>query len=63
MAELPGSPRTRLLFSTGFATLLQLLAMILLATDKISGSEAVPILGIVLIFGLLPAIAFVRSRS
>ena len=63
MAELPGSTRTRLLFSTGFATFLQLLAMILITTDKISGGEAVPMLGIVLIFGLLPAMAFIKSRS
>lgn len=62
MAELPGSTRSRFLFATGFTTVLQLLTMIFLATDKITSRGAVPMLGIVVIFGLLPAMAFIKSR-
>jgi len=50
------------LFATGFASLLQLLVMVGLATDRIAVSAVVPILGIVLVFGLLPAMAFIKSR-
>ena len=63
MTNNPNSTRLTLLFATGFATLLQTLVMILMATDKISNSVAVPMLGIVVIFGILPAMAFIKSKT
>ncbi len=45
------------------AALLQVIVMILLATDRIERSIAVPLLGLVLIFGLMPAGAFAKSKK
>jgi len=42
---------------------LQTLVIILLTTDRIRDSLAVPLLGLVLIFGLIPAAAFVKSKK
>jgi len=46
-----------------FAAVLQTIVMVLLATDRIRSSVAVPFLGLVLIFGLIPAGAFVKSKK
>lgn len=62
MSDKPGSTRLVILFATGFAVLLQLLVMLFLATDRITTGAAVSMLSIVLIFGLLPAMAFIKSK-
>lgn len=46
-----------------FATVLQMAVMILLATDRITTDVAVPMLGGVLIVGLLPALAASRKPA
>ena len=63
MTDKPNSTRVTILFATGFAVLLQILVMVLLATDRITTGAAVPLLGIVVAFGLLPAMAFIRSKT
>ena len=63
MTDKANSNRTRLLFATGFALLLQTLVMVLLATDRMSVRMAVPILGMVVIIGILPAMSFIKSRT
>ena len=45
------------------AAVLQVIIMVLLATDRIKGSMAVPLLALVLIFGIIPAGAFVKSKK
>jgi hypothetical protein len=45
------------------AAILQVIVMVLLAVDRIKFSVAVPLLGLVLIFGLIPAGAFVKSKK
>lgn len=62
MTDKPGPTRKTMLFAIGFAVLLQLLVMLFLATDRITSGTAVSMLSIVLIFGLLPAMAFIKSR-
>ena len=54
MTDMPSSNRKRLLFATGFAALLQMLVMVLIATDRISSGLALALLGIVVIVGILP---------
>ncbi len=52
---------TNLFAMTAFATVLQIVVMILLATDRMSVDLAVPMLGLVLIVGLLPALAALKK--
>ena len=63
MNDTPSSNRKWLLFATGSAALLQLLVMLLMATDRISSGLAVALLGIVVVVGILPAMAFIKSRT
>lgn len=44
------------------AAVVQLLVMILLATDRLGTSSAVPLLALVLIFGLIPAAVFAKAN-
>jgi len=54
---------TTILLLVQSAAVLQIIVMVLLATDRIKGSMAVPLLGLVLLFGLIPAGAFVKSKK
>ena len=55
MTDQPKPGRKTILVLTAFATLLQLAVMILLATDRIRVSLAVPLLALVVIIGFIPA--------
>ncbi len=63
MTDKPNNTRMTLLFATGFAALLQILVMVFLATNRITVSIAIPLLGIVVAFGLLPAMAYIKSKT
>jgi hypothetical protein len=39
------------------------MVMVLLATDRITVSVAVPLLALVVIFGLIPAAVFLKSKK
>lgn len=62
MTDKPIFTRKTILFATGFAALLQLLVMLFLATGRIPSGTAVSMLSLVLIFGLLPAMAYIKSK-
>lgn len=62
MTDKPSPTRKTILFATGFAVLLHLLVMLFLATDRITSGAAVSMLSLVLIFGLLPAMAYIKSK-
>ena len=63
MTDKRNATRVTLLFTTGSAFVLQTLVMILLATDNIATGVAVPLLAIVGAFGLLPAMAYIKSNT
>lgn len=63
MSDKPINTRMILLFAMGFAALLQILVMVLLATNRITISLAIPLLGMVVAFGLLPAMAYIKSKT
>ena len=46
-----------------FAALLQTIVIVLLTTDRITVSLAVPLLALVVIIGLIPAAAFIKSKK
>ena len=63
MADQPKlSEATTLLLIKG-AAVVQTIVMVLLTTDRMGVSLAVPLLGLVLIFGLIPAAAFIKSKK
>ena len=63
MTDQPKAGGATILLLTAFAALLQLTVMVLLATDRIRVSLAIPLLALVLIFGLIPAMAFIKSKK
>lgn len=63
MTDQPKPGGATMLLLTVFAALLQLTVMVLLATDRIRASLVVPLLALVLIFGLIPAMAFIKSKK
>ena len=56
-------PGAKILLSIAFAAILQTMVIVLLTTDKISVSLAVPLLALVIIIGLVPAAAFIKSKK
>jgi len=56
----PSGATTLLLIE--FAVVLQTIVIVLLATDRIAVSVAVPLLALVVIFGLIPAAVFIKSK-
>jgi len=46
-----------------FAVVLQTIVIVLLATERITVSVAVPLLALVVIFGLIPAAVFIKSKK
>ncbi len=63
MTDQPKLGGATVLLLIKFAAVLQTIVMVLLATDRIGISLAVPLLGFVLIFGLIPAAAFIKSKK
>ncbi len=63
MTDQPKPSGAKILLLIKFAALLQTIVMVLLATDRIRASLAVPLLALVLIIGLIPAAAFIKSRK
>jgi hypothetical protein len=62
MAEQPKLTAATVLMLVQVATLVQTIVLVLLATEKIRPSVAVPLLALVVIFGLIPAGAFAKSK-
>ena len=63
MTDQPKLSAATVLLLIKSAAVLQTLVMVLLATDKMGDSLAVPLLGLVVIFGLIPAAAFINSKK
>jgi len=63
MTEQPKLSGATVLFLIKLAAVLQTIVMVLLATDRIAGSLAVPLLALVLIFGLIPAGVFIKPKQ
>ena len=63
MTDQPKPGGATIFLLTAFAALLQLTVMVLLATDRIRVSLAIPLLALVLIFGLIPAMAFIKYKK
>ena len=57
----PSGATTLLLIE--FAVVLQTIVIVLLATERITVSVAVPLLALVVIFGLIPAAVFIKSKK
>jgi len=55
--------RKWLIISVTFATVLQTILIVLLTLKMISGSKAVPILAVILLFGLIPAAAHLKQKE
>ena len=63
MTEQPKLNGATVLLLIKFAALLQTIVIVLLTTDRIRVSLAVPLLALVVIFGLIPAAAFINSKK
>lgn len=63
MTDQPKLSRSTVLLLIKSAAVIQIIVMVLLATDRMGGSLAVPLLALVLIFGLIPAAAFINSKK
>ena len=63
MTDQPKPSGATTLLLVKFAVVLQTIVIVLLATDRIVVSLAVPLLALVVIFGLIPAAAFIRPKK
>ena len=63
MTDQPKLSAATTLLLIQLAAALQAIVMLLLATDRIRDSLVVPLLGIVLVFGLIPAAAFLKPKK
>lgn len=63
MTDQPKPSGATVLLLIQFAALLQTIVIVLLTTDRIRVSLAVPLLALVVIFGLIPAAAFIKSKK
>ena len=63
MTDQPKLSAATTLLLIKLAAALQVIVMVLLATDRIRDSLVVPLLGIVLVFGLIPAAAFLKPKK
>ncbi len=63
MTDQPKLSGATVLLLIKLAAVLQTIVIVLLTTDRIGVSLAVPLLGLVLIFGLIPAAAFTKSKK
>jgi hypothetical protein len=63
MAEQPRLSGRTVLLLVQVAAVVQTVVLVLLATEKLEASAAVPLLALVVIFGLIPAGAFAKSKK
>ncbi len=63
MTDQPKPGEAKILLLIKFAALLQTIVMVLLTTNRIRVSLAVPLLALVVIIGLIPAAAFIKSKK
>ena len=63
MTDQPKPSGATTLLLVKFAVVLQTIVIVLLATDRITASVAVPLLALVVILGFIPAAVFIKSKK